>query len=162
WDFWIQGRRIGTHMVHNWPGDALKVISKKQIKGNEWTHVALTYDGSSQGSGVKIYFNGAQQQTNIEANQLRNSLKTDVPFRVWQRSEGDSVSGAGIQDLRIYRRELTPGEIESMAKATRFVGILTKSPADRSDDEKKELYPWWLANNDTEFQTRTAKLNSLD
>ena len=34
------------------------------------------------------------------------------------------ISAAGLQDLRIYNRELSQGEVESMARATRLIGEL--------------------------------------
>ncbi len=162
WDFWVQGRRIGMHMVSSWPDDALKVISQKQVKANEWTHITVTYDGSGKGAGVKIYFQGIPQATNIEVDKLQGSIKTAVPFRIGERSQSDPISGAGIQDLRLYSRALAPAEVESMAKATRLSGILAKSSPERSDVEKNEVYPWWLGTNDRGFQERSAKLISLE
>ena len=31
WDMWLEGRRIATHLVHQWPEDALKVVSRGTI-----------------------------------------------------------------------------------------------------------------------------------
>ena len=162
WDFWVQSRRIGTHIVSTWPDDALKVVAQKQIKANEWTHVAVTYDGTSKGAGVKIYYNGVAQGTNIENDKLQNSIKTSVPFRIGQRSESDPISAAGIQDLRLYRRALAQAEVESLAKVTRLTGILAKTPADRTDAEKSEVYPWWLGTVDQPFQERASRLAALE
>lgn len=162
WDFWVQGRRIGTHIINRWPDDGLKVVGQAQLKANEWTHVAVTYDGSAKAAGVKVYYNGQLQKTNVENDKLRSSTRTTVPFRIGQRSEGEPISGAGIQDLRIYRRALTSAEVESMAKVTRFAGILAKAPAERTDAEKNEVYPWWLASNDAAFQERTVKVGALE
>lgn len=162
WDFWVQGRRIGTHIISKWPDDALKVVAQPQLKPNEWTHVAVTYDGSSKAAGVKVYYNGQVQKTNVENDKLKSSIRTTVPFLIGQRSSGEPISGAGIQDLRIYKRALSQGEVESMAKVTRFAGILAKAPADRTDAERNEVYPWWLATNDAPFQERSAKVASLE
>lgn len=156
WDLWVQARRIGTHMVSNWPGDALKVVAQTQVAGNEWTHVAMTYDGTSKAAGVKIYYNGQAQATNIEVDSLQGSIKTPVPFRIGERSSGQPMSGAGIQDLRLYQRALSPSEIESMAKVSRFAGILAKPADQRTDAEKNEIYPWWLATYDAAFQERSS------
>jgi hypothetical protein len=162
WDLWVQARRIGTHIVSNWPGDAFKVVAQKQVKANEWTHVVLTYNGSSKGSGVKIFYNGKPQATNVEVDQLQSSIKADVPFRIGQRTEGDPISGAGIQDLRLYRRELTAAEVESMAKATRLGVILGKLATDRTEAEKEDVFPWWLSVFDQPFQDRSAKLAAME
>jgi hypothetical protein len=162
WDFWVQGRRIGTHMIHRWPDDALKVVSQAQLKPNEWTHVAVTYDGSAKAAGVRIYYNGQLQKANVENDKLNNSMRTTVPFRIGQRSAGEPISGAGIQDLRIYSRALTQGEVESIARITRFTAILAKGAAERTDAEKNEVYPWWLSTSDQPFQERSARLTALE
>ena len=31
-----------------------------------WTHVTLTYDGSSRAAGLKLYLNGAPAETRVE------------------------------------------------------------------------------------------------
>ncbi len=162
WDMWVQGRRIGMHMVSRWPNDALKAVSQAQLKPNEWTHVTITYDGSSKAAGVKIYFNGQPQQTNVEADKLSNSIRTTVPFRIGERSAGQPASGAGVQDLRLYKRNLTAAEIEGLAKVTRFGGILAKAADQRTDAEKNEVYPWWLGAYDAAFQERTTKVAALE
>lgn len=162
WDFWSQGRRIGTHIVSNWPEDALKVVGQTQVKANEWTHVAVTYDGSSKAAGVKIYYNGQLQKTNVESDKLKGSIKTSVPFRIGSRSAGEPLAAAGIQDLRLYKRALTGAEVESLAKVTRFAGILAKAADQRTDVEKNEVYPWWLGSNDKPFQELSAQHSALE
>lgn len=162
WDCWVQGRRIATHIISTWSDDALKVGAQAQIKGNEWTHVAITYDGSSKAAGVKIYYNGQAQAVNVEADKLSGSIKTSVPFRIGARQGGQPISAPGIQGLRIYRRVLAPGEVESMAKATRLAGILSKEADQRTDAEKNEVYPWWLSTEDGPFRERAATLAELE
>ena len=162
WDFWVQSRRIGTHIINNWPGNALKVVAQNQIAANEWTHVAVTYDGSSKAAGVKIYYNGQPQPTNVENDKLQGSIKTTVPFRIGERSGSEPISGAGIQDLRLYKRTLSQAEIESIAKASRLAAILAKPADQRTDAEKNDIYPWWLGTDDRLFQERSAQLAVLE
>ena len=162
WDFWNQGRRIGTHIISSWPDDALKVVSQTQIKANEWTHVAVTYDGSGRAAGVKVYHNGQVQKTNVENDKLKGSIKTSVPFRVGSRSAGEPLAAAGVQDLRLYKRALSDAEVESLAKVTRFAGILTKAADQRTDAEKNEVFPWWLGSNDKPYQELSAQFSALE
>jgi len=162
WDFWVQGRRAGMHLISQWPDDALKVVSQTQIKANEWTHVAVTYDGSGKASGVRVYYNGQAQKTNTENDRLKSSTRTAVPFRIGQRTAGEPLSGAGLQDLRLYSRALSAAEIESVAKSTRLTAILAKPGDQRTDAEKNELYPWWLGTLDPQFQERSARVATLE
>lgn len=162
WDMWVQGRRVGMHIINRWPDDALKAVSQAQLKPNEWTHVTVTYDGSGKAAGVKVYYNGQPQGMNVENDRLNSSIRTKVPFRIGQRTAGDPLSGAGIQDLRIYKRSLSPAEIDSLAKVTRFSGILAKPADQRTDAEKNEVYPWWLGTYDAAFQERSNKVAALE
>lgn len=162
WDFWVQSRRVGTHIIHRWPDDALKVVAQPQVKADQWTHVALTYDGSGKAAGLKIYYNGKQQPTNVEVDKLENSIRTEVPFRIGERTGGSPLSGGSIQDLRLYQRALSAAEVESIAEVTKFVGIIAKQPEQRTDVELNELYPWWLGTHDKLFQDRSAVVAGLE
>jgi hypothetical protein len=35
WDLWVEGRRIGAHLVDRWPQNAIKVVSRDQLPANE-------------------------------------------------------------------------------------------------------------------------------
>jgi hypothetical protein len=162
WDFWVQGRRIGMHIISTWQDDALKVVSKAQLPGNKWAHVTVTYDGSGKAAGVKVYFDGKPQPTNVEADKLKGSIKVSVPFRLGERTEGSPLSGLNIQELRIYQKLLQPGEVESLAKSSRFATILSKPVDQRSPQEKNDLYNWWLQSFDSKYQEFTNSVSKLE
>lgn len=162
WDFWMQRRQIGTHIVNSWPENALKVVGTAQVPANEWTHVAVTYDGSSKSAGVKVYYNGQPQATSVESDLLQDTIRTDVPFKIGQRNTANPLSGAALQDLRIFKRALDPAEVETLAKATRFEVLLAKPIADRTDAEKNDAFPWWLGAFDGAYRELTVKRNALE
>jgi mono/diheme cytochrome c family protein len=161
WDLWVQARRVGTHIINAWPDNALKVVADAQVPGNTWTHVVVTYDGSSKASGVKIYYNGEEQKTKVEADKLSATVRTRVPFKLGQRNTADILAGVTVQDLRIYQRVLTAAEVESLAKTTRLASLLAKPHDQRTPAEKDELYRWWLGTSDKTYQELTANLNRL-
>jgi hypothetical protein len=161
WDFWVQRRQVGAHVINQWSDNALKVVAKKQVPANQWTHVAVSYDGSGKASGVKVYYSGQAEATNVEADTLTETTRTDVPFRIGQRRATSILSGAAIQDLRLYKRALEPAEVHTLASASRFAAILSKPADQRSEDEIKSLYGWWLGALDQTFQDRSAQLARL-
>ncbi|MBL8850412.1 MAG: DUF1553 domain-containing protein [Planctomycetaceae bacterium] len=162
WDFWLEARRAGMHIVSEWPGQALKVVGKAQLPANEWTHVAVSYDGSGKAAGVKVYYNGVVQQLNVEQDSLSGSIKTAVPFRIGMRSNESPLTGANLQDLRLYTREIAGMELETLAKQERFLATLAKPAADRTDDEKNPLFDWWLRAFDQPYQDLAAALAALE
>jgi hypothetical protein len=161
WDFWVQARRVGTHIINAWPDNALKVVAQTQVEGNKWTHVTVTYDGSSKAAGVKVYYNGVEQKTNVEADKLSATTKTKVPFKLGQRHSGEILPGVVVQDLRIYQKTLSPGEVEALAKTSRFATLLAKPASERTQAENDELYSWWLGTSDKAYQDATANVTKL-
>ncbi len=162
WDFWLQRRQIGTHIINSWPGNALKVVGKAQVPANEWTHVAVSYDGSGKAAGVKVFYNGQPQETLVEADALTETIKTEVPFKLGQRNTADPISGVALHDLRMYSRALAAAEVDALARISRFVNILAKPAEQRSDAERNDLYNWWLASFDETFQVLTAEVTKLE
>jgi mono/diheme cytochrome c family protein len=161
WDLWIEGGlRPAIHLVSDWPGNALKVASNNAIKADTWTHVLVSYDGSSKATGVKIYLNGEPQPTSVQADTLNGSIKTNVPWKLGQRNKGQGISGFGIQDFRIYDRSLGGDEAKALAQSSQFATLASKPKDQWTDAEKEGLYQWWLPAFDQ--QTIDARKREAD
>ena len=162
WDMWLDKGRPAAHIVHKWPGDALKVIGKKPLKPEKWQYVTIAYDGSGKADGMKVYVDGAIQEVEVAANSLTNSIRTTVPLKLAQRSTGSRVDDLSLQDLRLYNRALQPGEIAQLSSATRAAYLVGKPAEGRSPSEVEELYGWWLDAVDSTFQQLTSRKRELD
>jgi len=123
----IEDGRLSPALIHFWPGNAIRVQSKKQLPLDAWTHVALTYDGSSRAHGLQLYENGrlAQVET-IRDNLTREITGGGSPFLAFAERMRDRGFKNGMMDeFFLYDRVLTPSEI------TKLAGIAEKvNPAD--------------------------------
>ena len=162
WDLWLEGGRVGMHLVSKWPSDAFKVVTNAPLEANRWQHVTLTYDGSSKGAGIRIYFNGKLQPVAVPVDVLKSTTQTGVAFKIGQRESTDKVNGVGIQDLRLYDRALTPDEALKLATGTRGAWLASKTEAERNEAERNELFDWWLAGQDEPTRDLTGRLASLE
>ena len=82
WDLWIEGDRVGMHIVHKWPDDALKVVAQDAAASRaSGTTSFVTYDGSGKAAGVKIYVNGELQPANPAADRLKGTTPTTGAFQ---------------------------------------------------------------------------------
>jgi hypothetical protein len=151
WDLWLEGGRPATHIIHAWPGDAVKVLGKRKLEPATWYYLTVAYDGSGSAKGVTIYLDGEAQQVDVVADTLKNSIRTEVPFKLAQRSAGARVDGLVLQDLRIYTRVLAPEEIESLSSVTRAAYLVGKPAEGRTSEESEELYRWWLERVDAVY-----------
>lgn len=112
-------------LIHFWPGNALAVRAKKPLPVGQWSHVTVTYDGSSRAAGAKIYVDGEP----VECEVVRDNLYKDIRHRgEWGDSDGNGLSlslGARfrdngfrkgqVDDLEVYDLTLTSGEVARVA-----------------------------------------------
>ena len=117
--------RVFFGLIHFWPGNAVAVRSRRALPLGVWSTVAITYDGSSRASGIRLYVNGVAIETEI----VRDHLYKDITY---DRAAGDNVNeqprltiGARfrdsgfknglIDDLQVFDAELTAVEVAELA-----------------------------------------------
>ena len=161
WDLWMQADRVGMHVVNEWGQDALKVVAKTPLNPGKWYHVTAVYDGTGTAAGTRLFIDGEPQPVDVEADNLKSTVRTKVPLRLGQRTDGQRVNGVGLADVRLYSRGLTGGEVQQLSKAKRAADLLAKPAAKRTPQESDELLTWWLVTNDAPFKGLSAKLSAL-
>lgn len=113
-DLWLeQSGTIGIHLVHQWPENAIKVLSNRSLGQKTWHHVFVTYDGSSRADGVTVYIDGQDEPTNIVSDTLTESIRTEQPLHIGMRSAAYPYRGR-IDDVRIYHRELAADDVNRL------------------------------------------------
>lgn len=147
WDLWLDTGKPGMHLIHNWEKkDALKVTATKALPSGQWSHVLVTYDGSSKAAGVKIYVNGElQPAARATSDKLAGSIRSKAPLTLGRRSDSSALEGAGVQDVRLYARAVRTDEAALLAKGPRLVELAGKLAEKRSAAEQDELFQFYLA-----------------
>ncbi len=161
WDFWIEQDKVGMHIINEWDGNALRVMSKLPLQPNQWYHVLVTYDGSAKAAGVKLYLNGALQPLDITHDKLSGTIKTKVPFKIGQRHTTERVKDVSLQDIRLYGKTLKGPEVEQLAKSSKAADFLAKPAAKRTPQERAELFDWWLVALDAPYRTLNEKIAAI-
>jgi len=163
WDLHLANGMVAMHLISSWPDSAIKVNAKPRIKENEWTHVAVSYDGSGKAAGVRIYLNGAPVETEIEADRLNGTTRTEVPLTVGRRSGSDGYLGA-VEDLAIYQRVISPREVAGLSGSHPARALLDIPAEKRTADQRLQLAKLYSRENDPEFakldQAREAAAKS--
>lgn len=162
WDMWIENNRFAMHLINRWPNNALKVVSRSQLKPGEWTHLAITYDGSAKAEGIRLYKNGAPEEVDVAANKLRGTCRIAVPLTLAQRHVGARLDDVAFEDVRLYGRALTGGEASRLVGATRAEFLAHKPAKERTAAENDELYRWWLLVLDREYRGLSETITRLE
>ena len=146
---------VGLH--HMWPANALKVVTKQSVAINQWTHVAVTYDGSSRAAGVRIYING--ERTDLEI--IRDGLTRDITYggnepnlAIGYRFRDNGFKGGKVDGFRIYNRALTP--IEILRLSGREADFETAWQNDRA-----KLLDYYLATTHEQWLVPSRQLTEL-
>jgi mono/diheme cytochrome c family protein len=160
WDIWVESGKVGMHLVHKWPEDAFKTVTRDPLPLNRWNHIVINYDGTSQANGVSVYVNGEKKSMDAPVNVLKSTTRTTVPMKIGQRNSSAKTIGAGLQDLRIYDRLLTEAEAHELSGTAR-TGYLVQRGASRSEAEASELFDWYLAQKDEQFVKISQQIASL-
>ena len=156
-DIWLQQGAPGTHIINNWPDNAVKILGKEKVKAKKWSHIFVTYDGSGKASGTRIYLNGRRLAHNIEADGLSGTIQTPNEFRIGRRSNSAQANNIEIDDVRLYNRALTDTEVAALAGNDPVGPILAIAPDKRNAKQKTALIIHYLNTIDKEHQSLTAE-----
>ena len=105
--------RLSVHLIHAWPTNALKVVTRQAMDTTSMNHLVVTYDGSSTAAGIKIYFNGEPADLEVEFDSLTDTIATAAELQVGRRAGGNFFTGA-LQDLRCFRMALGIQEVRRL------------------------------------------------
>ncbi len=151
YDLMVQDGILTARMFRHWPGNAIATRTKTAIPKDAWTHVAVTYDGSSRGAGLVIYINGARADQFILRDKMVKG--TGVHNLVFgQRFRDRGFKGGAVAELAIFNRQCSPLEISDVVTGHAINDALADPGA-----HEKELREYWQLAISPELQSaRTA------
>ena len=101
--------------------DDIAIETLNSINANTWYHIVGTYDGTSNVSGMKIYINGVEEDTNTISNTLTSSTLSNqrTLLGIRRLSPPPNPLRGNIANVQIYNRALSTIEITQNYNATR-------------------------------------------
>ena len=107
--------KVNVQIINTNPTNQISTDSDTTILASSgWNHVVVTYDGSSNESGVKIYINGSSSTKTVGTDSLSATISnTDSAFFGSQAGGGAYFDGT-IDEVGIWSRVLTPDEISDL------------------------------------------------
>ena len=90
-------------------------VSPSPLSANTWAHVALTYDGSF----MRLYLNGSLVDT---TGTSQGNVPSTGPMEIGCADAFNEFFNGQIDEVRVYERALSQGEIEEEMEAPRPLG----------------------------------------
>lgn len=166
WDLWQQKRSLGIHVIDQWSGNAIKIVTDAPVLSEKkWVHVAVTYDGSAKPEGIRLYVNGKQISTRIETNTLKPgaNIRNDEPLKIGQRSNSAVFENGSVQDVRLYNRKLSPSDISLLAAGTSvsIADYLAIEEGKRTKAQNNALLNYYLIEQDNQYVALAKNVEAL-
>jgi hypothetical protein len=149
WELFVQNGRFGAQLATRKPAAALRVSSKTvTVRPGKWQHVLATYDGSGSSAGFRLFVDGRAQLVVAQGNNLKGTVRADVPLRIGQRETQSKFEGGQVQDVRVYLRELSTGEARSLPDEQKLREAFVIAPEKRAPAQKAALLNFYVDNLD--------------
>ena len=106
------GKLVFYLISDNTIGNQITVNTTATINDNNWHHVVLTYNGSSNASGIIIYKDGVSVPLTTTSNALSATIVNAASFTIGARNSGVSSYITGnLDELLVYDKVLSLSEV---------------------------------------------------
>jgi hypothetical protein len=121
----LESMRPAFALVHFWPGNALQVRAREPLPLDMWSHLTITYDGSSRASGLRLI---PRWRAHAGRDRSRSSLQRYPPSQgMGRRRRGRRRTHPGgalsrfrvskhgeIDEFQVFDLCLTPIEVRAL------------------------------------------------
>ncbi len=106
----IDHGRLRWSMIHLWPNSAASIETVAELPVDTWQRVTVTYDGSSQAAGLRIYLDGKEAKTTVIRDTL-NAKPRDNALEIGSRSRDAGFRNGSLDEIQLWRTALTAAEV---------------------------------------------------
>jgi hypothetical protein len=104
--------QIASNINISYASNHLSVNGNSTLN-TSWNHVCVTYDGSSNASGIKLYVNGSKETTSSTGQaSITGTLSNSYPVNIAARNSSDLFFNGQIDEVAIFDTALTADQIK--------------------------------------------------
>ena len=158
--------RVTATVSHSWPTNSIRIVTRDTVPLKAWTHLVMTYDGSSRAAGLRLYVNGRLAPSTVAQDRLSRTIiwLPKIDFLVGAKGGSTDPSlfpGGRIDDVRIYDRTLTSLEAARLGGLDPFREFRERAPAQWSAGQRSELLEYHLATADGAYPRKLDELRKI-
>jgi len=138
--------------------DLIRVETKEPLTPDRWSHVFVSYDGSSAARGVSLRVNGERAGLTVITDLLSNPIRGKLPLIIGAGGSAQPFVGM-IDELRFYRGRLTDDVAISLA-AGETISQIAAGPLDDTAPPAHlaKLREFYLRHHAPEAERRARQL----
>jgi mono/diheme cytochrome c family protein len=155
----LEKNHLRFDLMHSRAGNRVVVVTKQQVPIGQWTHLTVTYDGSSKARGVALYIDGVRGDLDVISDNLNRSTLPNgggtlgdeyLGLQFGKRFRMTALVGGAIDEVRLFKAALTPVEVRYLQQAASTGG-------QRGETSREQIVDLLVA-NDSRVATAAARL----
>ena len=90
-------------------------VNGNSTLNTSWNHVCVTYDGSSNASGIKLYVNGSEETTSSTGQaSITGTLSNSHPVNIGARNSSDLFFEGQLDGVSIFNYALSASQVTTL------------------------------------------------
>ena len=139
---WQKGR-LQINLVHHWGVDEIAAITQQKLTQNEWHHVLIQYDGSRQGTGLRVNLDGRLGSLTFRRDDLTGSVECAEPIRIGRRDSGLGFYGS-LDQIAVVPSLVSESDAATWFHYERLRGILERPAEKRAGSDVTFLKEYYI------------------
>jgi Protein of unknown function (DUF1553)/Protein of unknown function (DUF1549)/Planctomycete cytochrome C/Concanavalin A-like lectin/glucanases superfamily len=155
-----------------WPDNALEFETDFKMIPDTWTHLTMTYNGSSKAEGLKVYINGQVAKGTIITDNLNGSTIYEKDKKFQGTYAASPVFSVGrmhttfsknyaVDELKIFGRVLTPLEIQSEIDGQNRLAEALAATGKQTAQQKEALFEYFKTHIDDASKQNQTQIQDL-
>lgn len=146
-------------IAREWPGNCIAIRSPERLPLNEWTHVSVSYDGSSKAEGLKIFLNGVELSSEVIRDNLTKNCASGKGITFGERFRESGLRNGAIDDIRIHTRPISALEVRALESNKSLADVIAATSRDEAG--LATLRDYYFSAVNPESRKATADLKPL-
>ncbi|MEM7374152.1 MAG: DUF1553 domain-containing protein [Bacteroidota bacterium] len=109
----LDHQKVSVRVCHALPHNYLQITTKDTVALDQWVHIVVRYDGSSEAKGIEVFVNGQAAPATILHDRLYKFSALNG-MRLGGETRWGSFGGEQLDEVRVYKRVLSQLEIEAL------------------------------------------------
>jgi mono/diheme cytochrome c family protein len=144
----LENNRVKVELLHSRAGNRLAVVSRDALPVSRWTHITVTYDGSSRAQGLMVYVDGQRADRDVISDNLTRTILPNgggalgdefLGLAFGKRFRLNPLKGSALDEVRVFSAAMTALEVRYLHDSR---------PAGSSVDPLRQETVEWLASLD--------------
>jgi hypothetical protein len=140
----LKGGKLQVNLVQRWLDDAIRVETAEPLEPSGWHHLAVTYDGTREAKGIRVYVDGRPRTLHVLLDELNQTFEAKEPLRIGGGGGPNGRFHGALAEVRIYDHVLSPQDVLILATPESLGAICAIPSEKRTAAQSARLRSFYL------------------